>query len=228
MTVDVFLQDKSRRVDAALEARLDAYHDAPAGLVEAMKYSLFAGGKRLRPALALGACELVRGDDAPALPAACALEMVHTYSLIHDDLPCMDNDDFRRGRQTSHKKFGQATAILAGDGLLTMAFYELGRTGRADAIAELAAASGVWGMAGGQYYDMHSQGSECDLAHLQRIHACKTGALITVSLRLGAMFGGASPGQLQALTGYGRHLGMLFQITDDILDVTGDAQTLGK
>lgn len=228
MEVEAFLQEKSGRVEAALEQRLNAYSDAPAGLIDAMKYSLFAGGKRLRPALTLGACEMICGDDAPAMPAACALEMIHTYSLIHDDLPCMDNDDLRRGKPTSHKQYNEATAILAGDGLLTMAFYELARTGRADAVAALAEASGVGGMAGGQYYDMLSQGGTCDLDRLQQIHACKTGALITVSLRLGALFGDASPEQLDAVTHYGRHLGMLFQITDDILDVTGDAEALGK
>jgi geranylgeranyl diphosphate synthase, type II len=135
MPVEAFLLEKSQRVEAALEGCMSAYHHAPSGLIEAMQYSLFAGGKRLRPALALGACELICGDDAPALPAACALEMIHTYSLIHDDLPCMDNDDLRRGRPTSHRQFTEATAILAGDALLTMAFYELGRTGRADAVA---------------------------------------------------------------------------------------------
>ncbi len=228
MSVDTFLQEKSQRVVAALEACFAGYADAPEGLVQAMHYSLFSGGKRLRPALVLGACELFCGDDAPALPAACALEMVHTYSLIHDDLPCMDDDDMRRGRPTLHRKVGEAAAVLAGDALLTMAFYELARAGRADAVVELADASGVGGMVGGQYCDMNAQGVTGDLDALQQIHARKTGALITVALRLGALFGGASQEQLAALTAYGRHLGMLFQITDDILDVTGDAQALGK
>lgn len=228
MPVETFLLEKSQRVEAALKECLSAYQQAPSGLMEAMQYSLFAGGKRLRPALALGACELICGDDAPALPAACALEMIHTYSLIHDDLPSMDNDDLRRGRPTSHKQFTEATAILAGDALLTMAFYELGRTGRADAVALLAEASGVAGMVGGQFYDMQAEGTKNSLEQLQQIHACKTGALITVSLHLGALFGNASTPQLDALIQYGRHLGMLFQITDDILDVTGDAARIGK
>jgi geranylgeranyl diphosphate synthase, type II len=228
MPVEAFLLEKSQRVEASLEGCMSAYRHAPSGLIKAMQYSLFAGGKRLRPALALGACELICGDDAPALPAACALEMIHTYSLIHDDLPSMDNDDFRRGRPTSHKQFTEATAILAGDALLTMAFYELGRTGRADAVALLAEASGVAGMVGGQFYDMQAEGVKNSLEHLQQIHACKTGALITVSLHLGALFGNASKPQLDALIQYGRHLGMLFQITDDILDVTGDAARIGK
>jgi len=228
MTVEQFLQEKSQRVESALASCMQAYGNAPAGLVDAMKYSLFAGGKRLRPALALGACEMICGDDAPALPAACALEMIHTYSLIHDDLPCMDDDDLRRGRPTSHKQFDEATAILAGDALLTMAFFEISRTGRADAVALLAEASGAEGMVGGQFYDMQAQGSAGGLEHLQQIHACKTGALITASLRLGAMFGGATEPQQEALTRYGHYLGMLFQITDDILDVTGDAAVIGK
>ncbi len=228
MPVEAFLLEKSQRVEASLKECLSAYQQAPSGLMEAMQYSLFAGGKRLRPALALGACELVCGNDAPALPAACALEMIHTYSLIHDDLPSMDNDDLRRGRPTSHRQFTEATAILAGDALLTMAFYELGRTGRADAVALLAEASGVAGMVGGQFYDMEAEGAKNSLEHLQQIHACKTGALIIASLHLGALFGNASPPQQDALIQYGRHLGMLFQITDDILDVTGDAARIGK
>ena len=228
MKAEAFLKEKSRRVETALAACLDCYVVVPAGLIESMGYSLFAGGKRLRPALTLGACEMVCGDDAPALPAACALEMIHTYSLIHDDLPCMDNDDLRRGRPTSHKQFTEATAILTGDALLTMAFYELSRTGRADAVALLAEASGVGGMVGGQFRDMQAEGAKSSLEHLQQIHACKTGALITASLQLGALFGNASATQLDALIEYGRHLGMLFQITDDILDVTGDANLIGK
>ncbi len=228
MTVERFLQEKSQRTVAALEACLEKYAPAPKALVEAMGYSLFSGGKRLRPALVLGACELLAGNDAPALPAACALEMVHTYSLIHDDLPCMDNDDMRRGRPTLHRRFDEATAVLAGDALLTMAFYELAQTGRADAVAALAEASGVNGMVGGQCEDMNAQGATSDLETLQRIHARKTGALITVALRLGALFGDASPEQTTALIRFGQHLGMLFQITDDILDVVGDAAALGK
>ena len=228
MNVEAFLKEKSQRVEAALEKCLGRYSAAPAGLIEAMKYSLFAGGKRLRPALALGACEMICGDDTPALPAACALEMIHTYSLIHDDLPCMDDDDLRRGRPTSHRQFDEATAVLAGDSLLTMALYELAGTGRAEAVTLLAEASGVGGMVGGQFYDMQSEGVKSNLEHLQKIHACKTGALITVSLHLGALFGNASASQQEALIKYGRHLGMLFQITDDILDVTGDAAIIGK
>lgn len=228
MKVEQFLKEKSQRVEKALTVCIQGYATAPAGLVDAMNYSLFAGGKRLRPALVLGTCEMICGEDAPAMLAACALEMIHTYSLIHDDLPCMDNDDLRRGRPTSHRQFDEATAILAGDALLTMAFFEISRTGRADAVAILAEASGVAGMVGGQFYDMQAQGSSGGLEHLQKIHACKTGALITAALRLGGLFGGATETQQNTLTLYGHHLGMLFQITDDILDVTGNAAVIGK
>ena len=228
MTVEQFLKDKSARVETALESCLRQCLETPGGLIEAMHYSLSAGGKRLRPALALGACELICGDDEPALPAACALEMIHTYSLIHDDLPAMDNDDYRRGKPTSHKRFDEATAILAGDALLTLAFRVLADAGNLEAIRELADASGIHGMVGGQYRDMQGEGKALSLNELQQIHAEKTGALITVSLRLGAMLGGASATALHDLTCHGRQLGLLFQITDDILDVVGDAAVLGK
>lgn len=228
MTPHDFLREKTACVDRALSACLESYAMAPPGLVEAMRYSLFAGGKRLRPALALGACELICGEDAPAIPAACALEMIHTYSLIHDDLPAMDNDDLRRGRPTAHCRFNEATAILSGDALLTMAFYELSKAGRPDAIGDLALAAGVSGMAGGQYLDMQAEGRPIDLAEMSAMHALKTGALIRASLRLGALFGHADEKQTHALGEYGRALGLLFQITDDILDVTGSAAVLGK
>lgn len=228
ISVTAYLKEKSLRVEAALEACLERCDQAPAGLIDAMRYSLMAGGKRLRPALALGACELVHGDDAPAMPAACALEMVHTYSLIHDDLPAMDNDDLRRGKATSHKRFDEATAILAGDALLTLAFQELAATGHAGAVLELASAAGAAGMVGGQFLDMRAQGQVLTQDALEDMHARKTGALICASLRLGAMLGGASDDTLVALTHYGRQIGLLFQITDDILDVVGDSAVLGK
>ena len=228
MNAEEFLLDKSVRTEAALHALVDEWDDAPARLVEAVAYSLFAGGKRLRPALALGACELVCGNDAPALPVACALEMVHTYSLIHDDLPAMDDDDLRRGRATSHKVFGEATAILAGDALLTMAFEAAARTGSTAIVAELAQAAGIAGMVGGQQMDMEAEGREVTLAELRAIHACKTGALIRSAVRCGAMAGGADATQLDALSAYGENLGLAFQIADDLLDVTGDAEKLGK
>lgn len=228
MDVTQFLKEKSQRVEAALEQSLQELTFAPPGLVDAMRYSLTAGGKRLRPALVLGACELACGDEAPALPAACALEMIHTYSLIHDDLPAMDNDDFRRGKPTLHKQFGEATAILAGDALLTLAFYEAAKLGNAQVILELADAAGAGGMVGGQYLDMEAQGSSVSLNELQRLHSMKTGALIVVSLRIGALVGEASETMLEDLTHYGVLLGLLFQITDDILDVVGNAALVGK
>lgn len=226
--IPAFLKEKSERVEAALAQCFLRCHIAPAGLLQAMRYSVDAGGKRLRPALVLGACELICGDDEPALPAACAIEMVHTYSLIHDDLPAMDNDDFRRGKPTCHKQFGEATAILAGDALLTLAFYELAQTGNTAAVRELADAAGPQGMVGGQYLDMQAEGRDLELKELEQIHAGKTGALITASLRLGGLSANADKDVLSALTAYGRSLGLLFQITDDILDVVGDAAALGK
>lgn len=228
MIVKEFLREKQLRVEQAMQACLARYSDAPEGLVEAMRYSLMGAGKRVRPALVLGACELVCGKDDPALPAACALEMIHTYSLIHDDLPAMDNDDFRRGKPTCHKKFGEAAALLAGDALLTLAFSEMSRTENMAAVRELAEAAGVSGMVGGQYRDMQAEGSKLSIEELRRIHAGKTGALITASVRIGALLGNASDTALQALTRYGQQLGLLFQITDDILDVVGDAAALGK
>jgi geranylgeranyl diphosphate synthase type II len=193
-----------------------------------MAYSLFAGGKRLRPALAFGACELICGDDAPALPAACAIEMIHTYSLIHDDLPAMDDDDLRRGMPTCHVKFGEATAILAGDTLMTMAFDVLADAGRTDVIREVARASGVNGMAGGQILDLEAEENPVDLAGLQAIHRAKTGALIRCSVRTGAMLGGADAAQLDALTRYGEAIGLAFQIADDVLDIVGVEADIGK
>ena len=228
MNAEAFLREKSARTESALHALVDAWNNAPPRLVEAAAYSLFAGGKRLRPALALGACELICGNDVAALPAACALEMVHTYSLIHDDLPAMDDDDLRRGRATSHKVFGEATAILAGDALLTMAFEAASRTGSTAIVAELARAAGIAGMVGGQQMDMEAEGRGVTLLELRAIHACKTGALIRSAVRCGAMAGGADATQLDALSAYGENLGLAFQIADDLLDVTGDAEKLGK
>jgi len=223
-----FLETKAARVEAAMRGWFDTWHGAPPRLVEAMAYSLFAGGKRLRPGLALGACELLCGDDTPALPAACAIEMIHTYSLIHDDLPAMDDDDLRRGMPTCHVKFGEAMAILAGDTLMTMAFDVLADTGRTDVIREIARASGVNGMAGGQILDLEAEENPVDLAGLQAIHRAKTGALIRCSVRSGGMLGGADAAQLDALTRYGEAIGLAFQIADDVLDIVGNEADIGK
>jgi geranylgeranyl diphosphate synthase, type II len=223
-----FLEEKGCRTEAVLKAVLGAWRGVPERLSEAMAYSLFAGGKRFRPALALGAAELVSGSDASAMPAACALEMIHTYSLIHDDLPAMDDDDLRRGRPTLHKAFDEATAILAGDALLTMAFDVAAEGGNMQVVREIARAAGAAGMVGGQQLDMDGATRAIDLEMLRRIHRAKTGALIRVSLRAGALLAGAKEPALIALTNYGEQLGLAFQITDDILDVTGSEAALGK
>jgi len=228
MDVTAYLKQRAEAVEAKLGVLLEALPEAPPRLLEAMRYSLLGGGKRLRPALVLGACEMVGGDRETAMPAACTLEMIHTYSLIHDDLPAMDDDDLRRGRPTCHVAYGEATAILAGDALLTLAFLTAANTGDLRVVREVADAAGVEGMVGGQQLDLEAEGKAVPLEGLRRIHRAKTGALIRVSVRCGAMLGDADEQQLDALTRYGEHLGMAFQIADDILDVVGDEQALGK
>jgi geranylgeranyl diphosphate synthase type II len=198
-----------------------------------VRYSLLGGGKRLRPLLVLMAAEACGCDVERALPAACAVEMIHTYSLIHDDLPAMDDDDLRRGRPTCHKVYGEALAILAGDALLTLAFEVIAKHIRpletaARCCAALAEAAGVSGMVGGQADDLAAEHTGGDLDTLESIHARKTGALLRVSLRLGALCAGADETQMRALQEYGRRLGLAFQITDDLLDVSGDEASLGK
>ena len=227
-----YLTDRRALVESALARSLDAATGTPERLLEAMRYSLLAGGKRLRPILALAACEAVGGRPDDALAAACAVEFIHTYSLIHDDLPAMDDDDFRRGRPTSHKVFGEALAILAGDALLTEAFRVLaeeggdGRLGRA--VLELARAAGSAGMVGGQVIDIVSTGKRLAIAELEALHRAKTGELLLASVRTGALLGGAGDADLACLDVYGRALGLAFQIVDDVLDVTADLATLGK
>lgn len=203
-------------------------------LTESMGYSLFAGGKRLRPILLMAAAEALGADGKQFLPCACALEMIHTYSLIHDDLPAMDNDDFRRGKPTNHKVYGEAVAILAGDALLTGTF-ELIATQRGVApeillavSREIAQAAGSKGMIGGQVIDMLFEEKQADLRTLQQMHRGKTGALFCAAIRSGALLGGATDKQLAALTGYAEYLGLAFQITDDIIDVTGTQEAIGK
>ena len=212
--------------------------DGPASrLTEAMRYSLMAGGKRLRPILAIAACEAVGGQAEAALGYACALEMIHTYSLVHDDLPCMDDDDLRRGRPTNHKVFGEAIAMLAGDGLLTDAFGLLARSAKAagiapeiviDTIADLADAAGSSGMVGGQVIDLLSEGRSLTQRELELLHSKKTGALFIASICGGARLGGAKPAQLRYLYDYGSALGLAFQVTDDLLDVEQTTEHLGK
>jgi len=225
-------------VEAALDASLPAETEWPATLQRAVRYSLFAGGKRLRPLLALAAAEAVGGTSADALPLACAVELVHTFSLIHDDLPSMDDDDLRRGKPTSHKVFGEAIAILAGDALLSHAFQVLLEVPpeaspallqrRLSAAARLAAAVGTRGLVAGQVGDLESEGVAVDAAALERIHRAKTGALLGASVGGGAILAGASAAQLAAVDAYGAAIGLAFQIVDDILDTTEDASRLGK
>jgi geranylgeranyl diphosphate synthase type II len=232
--LNAYLEQRRTTVEKALDRHLQACEGAPDTLREAMAYSLLAGGKRLRPILALAAAEAVGGKADDAIDAACAVEFIHTYSLIHDDLPAMDDDDFRRGRPTNHKKFGEAVAILAGDALCAEAFRvaAANRRGReaavADVVYELARASGAVGMVGGQVIDIEATGKKIDVAHLEVLHRAKTGELLLVAIRAGARMGGATDEQLEKLTVYGRALGLAFQIIDDVLDITADLQTLGK
>lgn len=222
-------------IERALRRSVPPASAQPGIVHKAMRYSLFAGGKRLRPLLVLAGCRAVGGKLSEAIPAACAVELLHTYSLIHDDLPCMDDDDLRRGRPTCHKVFGDGIATLAGDGLLTEAFTLLARAyARKPALAtalvfELGSASGSLGMVGGQAADLEATGRKgVSPAQLRFIHARKTGALILACLRMGARIGEASARELASISRFGRAVGLAFQIVDDILDVVGDEKTLGK
>ena len=245
MDIQRYLQEKKLIVDSALERY---FPNPPEGggegkfsnsLHKAIRHSLLNGGKRIRPILSIAAFEAVGGKGDRILPFACALEMIHTYSLIHDDLPAMDNDDFRRGKPTCHKIFGEAVGILTGDGLLTEAFKLM--TNRSswndpsnntelilDIIHEIAQAAGISGMVGGQVADIESEGKEVDLPLLQYIHTHKTGAMILASIRVGARLGGASGEALRAFTQYAERIGLAFQIIDDILNVEGKTVALGK
>ncbi len=234
MDLAKYLSSRTALVDRALDRFLPKESAKPSTIHKAMRYSLFAGGKRLRPVLTLAAAEACGGSVAGATPAACAVECIHTYSLIHDDLPCMDDDDLRRGRPTSHKVFGEGIAVLAGDALLTVAFEILAkakptkRHGTAAQIGELAHAAGSRWLVGGQVADLEGEGRALNAAELAYIHRCKTAALLTTSLRLGAMSANAHPAQMRALTTFGQSVGLAFQIIDDILDVTQPTEKLGK
>ena len=226
--------DKLRsEIDAKLNEYLPPEDDPPEPIHEAMRYSVFAGGKRLRPILTLLAAEACCGSCEQALPAACAVEMIHTYSLIHDDLPAMDDDDLRRGKPTSHKVFGEAIAILAGDALLTMAFETIARGApkkrvAATLVEELARAAGSSGMVGGQVMDLAGESAAPDAEFLQKTHLLKTAALIRASLSLGAISCQASKKKVKALGAFGEKLGLAFQIVDDIMDEEASAEELGK
>jgi geranylgeranyl diphosphate synthase type II len=245
MDIKKYLQEKKEIVDLALEKYFPNPPDSigeevfPVSLHQAIRYSLFAGGKRIRPILSMAAFESVGGKGDTLLPFACALELIHTYSLIHDDLPALDNDDYRRGKPTCHKVFGEAIGILAGDALLTEAFRLMtnqvvqafslhdGRLAL-KVIHQVAQAAGVLGMVGGQVVDIESEGKDVDFPTLRYIHTHKTGALILVSVRVGATLGGANEERLKALTRFGEGIGLAFQIADDILNVEGNADLLGK
>lgn len=229
-----YCQEKTQIIDQALEQLLPPSDIYPGKIYEAMRYSVFAGGKRLRPILLMAAADAVGRDGQSYLPVACGLEMIHTYSLIHDDLPAMDNDDYRRGKLTNHKVFGEGMAILAGDALLTAAFAVMLEQAAVETdvllrvIREIAAAAGAGGMIGGQTVDLLSAGQQLDLNTLQYMHQAKTGALFKAALRAGALLAGGTERQVDALTGYAEYFGLAFQITDDILDVTGSQVELGK
>lgn len=229
-----YLERSSRSVNAALDTFIPAAAAKPATLHKAMRYSLFAGGKRLRPAVCLAAADACGGGWDDALPLACAVECIHTYSLIHDDLPAMDDDDFRRGKPTNHKVFGEGIAVLAGDALLTIAF-EIATRARGwpryshrDLVREIAVASGSLQLVGGQVADLEGEGKPVSPAQLKYIHERKTSALLRCAVRLGGMSANCTPRQLEALSDFGYHVGLAFQVIDDILDVTQSSEQLGK
>ncbi len=237
MDIHAYLDQQRQRVDQFLEQSLPDTLRDPEKLYESMRYSLLGGGKRVRPILTIAAAQALGYDNDAMLPFAASLEFVHTYSLIHDDLPAMDDDDYRRGRLTNHKVFGDGMAILAGDALLTMAF-ELCSRDEGDhvltvgqqltIVRELAFGSGHQGMVGGQVMDILAENQEVELAQLQKIHSHKTGQLIRAAVRIGGIIGGASSMQLQSLTGYAEDIGLAFQIADDVLNMVGTREELGK
>lgn len=232
-----FKAEWKKRADLVEEGLLRELKKVPAydeTLEKAMEYSLMAGGKRLRPVLLMAAADAVGKDGAAFLTTGCAIEMIHTYSLIHDDLPAMDNDDYRRGKPTNHKVFGDGIAVLAGDALLTLAFEVMLRQEDAapetlvTVVSEMSRAAGPYGMVGGQVLDLEGEGRRLDLAALRKIHMGKTGALFCAAIRSGAILAGAKEEEFAALTLYAERFGLAFQITDDILDVTGDEAAIGK
>lgn len=237
MDIRDYLSSKKQIVDKFLDSYMPPDDAYPQEIHRAMRYSLFAGGKRIRPILSIASFEAIREDSSMILPVACSIELIHTYSLIHDDLPSMDNDDFRRGKPTNHRVFGEAVAILAGDALLTLAFsmmtdsayvLKLDNEHILQVVNEISSASGYKGMVGGQVVDILSEGRDIDFNTLEYIHVNKTGAIIRASVRAGGILAGADKSHLNALTSYGENLGLAFQITDDILDIEGKKEDIGK
>lgn len=219
-----YLNDKNSRINAGLQN----FIKENTRIAQAMRYSLMAGGKRIRPVLCIAAAETVGGSETEVMPIACAIEMIHTYSLIHDDLPAMDNDELRRGKPTCHVAYNEATAILAGDALLTLAFEVLAKHHSGQIIAIVAAAAGYKGMIEGQMRDIAAEGRTLSIEELEQLHRCKTGALIEASVISGAIFAGADSRQIESLQNYAGHIGLAFQVADDILNVEGDPAILGK
>ncbi len=223
-----YLARIAKDAEAKFDEHLPPVKDRPCRLHEAMRYSMFAGGKRLRPGLAKAAFDMFGGKGDKIWLATSALEMLHTFSLIHDDLPCVDNDDYRRGKLTSHKKFGESTAVMAGDALCIHAFEMMGKTGNAKAIEVLAHLLGTYGMIGGEMTDIECEGKTVDLEIVDYIHYHKTAALIEASLLVGAMLADASEKDMEIIRSYGRSIGLAFQIVDDILDIVSTTEELGK
>lgn len=228
MNLENYLKREKRIIEKALNGYLPSPKKRPVPLHQAIRYSVFTGGKRLRPILAIASFELVGGRGNAILPAACALELIHTYSLIHDDLPCMDDDDLRRGKPALHKVFGDGMAVLTGDALHALAFELLSKTKNPKLTSEIAREIGTYGMVGGQAADLQAEGKKVTISQVNFIHSHKTGALMKASVRAGAILGRARGKELEALTGYGEKFGLAFQIIDDILDATGKAEKLGK
>ena len=223
-----YLARIAKDAEAKFDEHLPPVKDRPCRLHEAMRYSMFAGGKRLRPGLAKATFDMFGGKGEKIWLATSALEMLHTFSLIHDDLPCIDNDDYRRGKLTSHKKFGEATAVMAGDALCIHAFEMMGKTGNAKAIEVLAHLLGTYGMIGGEMTDIECEGKTVDLEIVDYIHYHKTAALIEAALLVGAMLADASESDMEVIRNYGRSIGLAFQIVDDILDIVSTTEELGK
>ena len=234
MNLEAYLRSRQKQIDCALDRYLPKTKVKPPTLHKAMRYSLFAGGIRLRPILCLAAAEACRGKISNALPLACALECIHTYSLVHDDLPSMDNDDYRRGRPTCHKVFGDGIAVLAGDALLTIAFEIVSMAkparhyGMSTLLREIAVAAGSQRLIAGQVADLEAEGRDVKRDQLRFIHENKTAAILKSSVRLGAMSANVDAKKLRAITQFGRGLGLAFQVIDDILDVTQTSEILGK